>query len=588
MDVVVLVEAAMTYVPIEEIRRRLEELGCGPRGPEHKFTARCPVHEDKRPSLSVSVGEDGTILLKCFAMCSTEEIATKIGVSMADLFRDRQRAVDVATYSYVDEQGKGLFDVVRRSDKSFVARKTNGAYGVKDVRRVPYRLPKVLEAAQAGDVVYVVEGEKDVLAIEKAGAVATTNPFGAGKWRGEYAEHLRGAHVIVVRDRDDPGRAHAAEVMRSLMAKGIEEFELREAKAGNDVSDHLAAGLGLGELAVVETRNRTRTGDPSPPGGAVERLEQARVDLVELLRGGLPERPKVPGSPIWHRGKRHLFASAAKSGKSLFALVHAIDVACAGGTVMILDRENGTDEYARRVKSICDARPEAEAAVAKGLRYYGWPTLKFADALDESFIAHVKEADVVIFDASRPWLSAFGLKEDLSDDYAQFMSGLVDPMAKAGLAVVVLDNTGHDEQGRARGSSAKGDLHDLTFNVRTVKKFAVEYTGALVITPQLTRFDPGGPWRMSLGGGVYSSPKTVVDEGPERDLKRLALVEELLAGQGPQSRSWIGDALGKAGMGWRHDALGSALAAWAADSTTAIEAVKEDGRGDRYMVRGAS
>ena len=49
----------------------------------------------------------------------------------------------------------------------------------------------MLDAAGAGSTVYVVEDEKDVHALERAGEVATYNPVGAGKWRADYAESLQ-------------------------------------------------------------------------------------------------------------------------------------------------------------------------------------------------------------------------------------------------------------------------------------------------------------------------------------------------------------------------------------------------------------
>jgi len=40
---------------------------------DHKFIARCPAHDDRNPSLSVTdVG--GKILVKCFAGCSQESV----------------------------------------------------------------------------------------------------------------------------------------------------------------------------------------------------------------------------------------------------------------------------------------------------------------------------------------------------------------------------------------------------------------------------------------------------------------------------------------------------------------------------------
>ena len=37
-------------------------------------TARCPCHEDRTPSLSISDGEDGRLLVNCFAGCDPVEI----------------------------------------------------------------------------------------------------------------------------------------------------------------------------------------------------------------------------------------------------------------------------------------------------------------------------------------------------------------------------------------------------------------------------------------------------------------------------------------------------------------------------------
>jgi putative DNA primase/helicase len=88
-----------------------------------------------------------------------------------------------------------------------------------------------------------VEGEKDADALGGLGLVATTNPHGAGKWRDEYSETLRGAHVVILPDRDEPGRKHADQVARSLWGKAskIKVVEL-PGDSVKDVSDWLRAG----------------------------------------------------------------------------------------------------------------------------------------------------------------------------------------------------------------------------------------------------------------------------------------------------------------------------------------------------------
>ena len=66
-------------------------------------------------------------------------------------------------------------------------------WNLHDTPRVLYRLPHLIEAAACGARIFIVEGEKDVEALEAAGAVATCNPGGAGRWKHEYSEHLHGA-----------------------------------------------------------------------------------------------------------------------------------------------------------------------------------------------------------------------------------------------------------------------------------------------------------------------------------------------------------------------------------------------------------
>ncbi len=46
----------------------------------------CPAHNDRSPSLSISEGNDGRVLLKCFAECSPHDICAAIGLTLKDLF----------------------------------------------------------------------------------------------------------------------------------------------------------------------------------------------------------------------------------------------------------------------------------------------------------------------------------------------------------------------------------------------------------------------------------------------------------------------------------------------------------------------
>ncbi len=57
-----------------------------------QYSARCPAHEDKGPSLSIRETPEGAVLLHCFAGCTVSEIAGAVGLELSDLFPPRDRS----------------------------------------------------------------------------------------------------------------------------------------------------------------------------------------------------------------------------------------------------------------------------------------------------------------------------------------------------------------------------------------------------------------------------------------------------------------------------------------------------------------
>jgi hypothetical protein len=268
-----------------------------------------------------------------------------------------------------------------------------------------------------------------------------------------------------------------------------------------------------------------RTGSPE------DVLAGSRVDLVALIRDGIPEREYVPGCDPWLLvGKRYLIPAPAGTGKSLLGLVVAVTVVEAGGSVAILDLENGPEEYARRLNDVLQAS-DPDGRLAKActgrLRYYAWPALSMKWHADEWGAAH-EGVDLVIIDSSRLVLSAAGLDEDKSGDYAEFVNALLIPLAKAQTSTLTLDNTGHTEKNRARGSSAKSDLNEVVYvaKVSSGAEFDRDQAGELRLERARTRF-AGVPHelRVPLGGGQYG-PVSVVDQEAEKERRQEARAEE--------------------------------------------------------------
>ncbi len=247
------------YLELREGRdARVQRLGDG----SHLVT--CPAHDDRNPSLHVTEGRHGCVLLKCQAGCDSGDVIAADGLDWSDLFPDDGQGngrVEVATYDYTDERGELLFQCVRFHPKGFKQRRPNGRGGwvwnLQGVRRVLFRLPNVLAAVQVGQTIYVVEGEKDVHALERAGQVATCNPMGAGKWRPEYAESLRDANVIVVADHDAPGQDHARAVACALDGLAA-SLTIVEPAVGKDAADHLAAGKTVEDFVPVDLHDAAR------------------------------------------------------------------------------------------------------------------------------------------------------------------------------------------------------------------------------------------------------------------------------------------------------------------------------------------
>lgn len=53
------------------------------------WTACCPAHDDRNPSMNVRLADDGKILLKCWAGCGAADIVAAVGLSLSDLFPKR-------------------------------------------------------------------------------------------------------------------------------------------------------------------------------------------------------------------------------------------------------------------------------------------------------------------------------------------------------------------------------------------------------------------------------------------------------------------------------------------------------------------
>ena len=211
---------------LSEMLSRLQ----GVKGSGSQYTAKCPAHDDRHASLSIGAGDDGRILMKCHAGCSTQSVLAAMGLTERDLFPANcgakaakgAKATDappvVATYNYYDADGKLSAQKLRREDKSFFWRRPDGNGGWVYNRQGVTPTLYTAGVRELPETVYLVEGEKDVDTLNRINKAAVSGMDGAGhdKWRREYTEQLRGKAVYILPDNDAVGMEYAQEAASAL------------------------------------------------------------------------------------------------------------------------------------------------------------------------------------------------------------------------------------------------------------------------------------------------------------------------------------------------------------------------------------
>jgi hypothetical protein len=193
------------------------------------------------------------------------EICQSVGLKVVDLYppqKEERKLTLIATYDYRDENGILLFQKQRFVDqngkKTFRQRRPdpsgNGKwiFSLDNTPKILYRLPQVLEAKRNGEVIWLVEGEKDADAVFAQGMVATTPPNGAGKWLDIHSRALEGATVFIVADNDEVGREHAISVGDVLSRHGCVINTFVPPTGFKDVSDMINAGRSLDDLLELD------------------------------------------------------------------------------------------------------------------------------------------------------------------------------------------------------------------------------------------------------------------------------------------------------------------------------------------------
>jgi len=301
--------------PTERILAALTDRNCDPRRNGNGWSARCPAHEDRRPSLSVSEGDHGRALVRCHAGCTVDAICDAVGLQVADLMTDdpststqprqarkkrqyrrqdggkpashetakaaiealeRKYGKRSALWTYHDANGdpvgvivrwdkaggKDILPVARRGDRWTIG-------GMREPRPL-YGLPDLAGA----DRVFITEGEKAAEAAREIGLTATTSAHGSQSPDKTDWSSLAGKKCVILPDNDGPGGRYA-DMVAAILAKltppaAVRIVNLPDLAVGDDLVDWIDSH-----------------GDAAEPEELRRQIE-AMADAAEVIQPGQP------------------------------------------------------------------------------------------------------------------------------------------------------------------------------------------------------------------------------------------------------------------------------------------------------------
>jgi hypothetical protein len=230
--------------PIDSILERLK--GVKQNSNVNSYKALCPAHPDTVSSLSVAEGSDRRVLINCFAGCSTDQVVSNLGLTIADLFDSKlfnkslvaypseinatvqQSSLSLKEYAQAKAMPEGFLSelgirqenyrgsmalMIPYFDIAGQEKSVRFRHSLNDSRKFSwttgsktflYGLWKIDEARNKGYVV-LVEGESDCHTLWNAGFPALGIP-GAANWKeGRDVTNFEGIETIYVLIEPDKG-----------------------------------------------------------------------------------------------------------------------------------------------------------------------------------------------------------------------------------------------------------------------------------------------------------------------------------------------------------------------------------------------
>lgn len=216
-----------------------------------RWQARCPAHDDRNPSLSIS-DKNGLALFHCHAGCSQEAVIDAL--RERGIWSRRQERVE-PPHDKITEYDYGLL-IVRRVDTADGGKRFGQRFVLPTGERV-YKKPRDLKGSgklplyprylERSQDVIVVEGEGVAEAVAQAwtSQSVTTWAGGAKAFRQTDWSPLAARRVDLVADADEPGRNAMLGIARILSDLGNDDVRvaLPEGEDKSDLKDWLDDGF---------------------------------------------------------------------------------------------------------------------------------------------------------------------------------------------------------------------------------------------------------------------------------------------------------------------------------------------------------
>ena len=473
------------------------------------YSTCCPSHDDSTPSLSISEGADGKVLVNCFAGCSPENICQSLGINLSDLFPEKIQSVDPparqkTSYPYQDENENTLFYKVRiepgyeGKEKSFYCEHTNQngevVKSLKGCKRVLYRLPELKRAIADNKIIFLVEGEKDADKLINYGLAATTSPESL-KWSKEFSLTLQQADIIILYDMDKTGYERrdllckelfgAVKRLRVVTLPGLEYQESH----GKDISDWLQEGHTTDQLMELVSQSHDFAKESKRKGIRA-------VSLEEFLNVELPKQEMLLHPFLPTQGLCLLYAKRGV-GKTHVALGIGYAVAT-GGTflkwsapvakkVLYIDGEMPAAAMQERLKRISNTEhltppdPTFFRLITPDLQDTPMPDLSTKEGRDivKEF---VQDSDLVIID-NISTLFRSGIENEAES--WQPVQDWALALRRSGKSVLFIHHAA--KGGQQRGTSKREDILDTVITLKHPQGYCQDQGACFEVIFEKTR-----------------------------------------------------------------------------------------------------